>query len=176
MLAERLRRPVAPILQVSAVERLAGGPPGRDWDALVWCLEGLALGSGASLVRAAEARETAALRDALLLELDAEREALERPLHESQARVASLRRAIAGAERALEELGPRMSAVQERLRGAFSEARDAFFRGALREARAALRARLDGVFASGGSPRCSARSTTGQPPRRSWRACPARRS
>ena len=156
VLAERLRRPVAPILQVSAVERLAGGPPGRDWDALVWCLEGLALGSGASLVRAAEARETAALRDALLLELDAEREALERPLHESQARVASLRRAIAGAERALEELGPRMSAVQERLRGAFSEARDAFFRGALREARAALRARLDGVFASGGAPRARA--------------------
>ncbi|HBH00462.1 MAG TPA: hypothetical protein DDZ42_00870 [Candidatus Rokubacteria bacterium] len=156
VLAERLRRPVAPILQVSAVERLAGGPPGRDWDALVWCLEGLALGSGASLVRAAEARETAALRDALLLELDAEREALERPLHESQARVASLRRAIAGAERALEELGPRMSAVQERLRRAFSEARDAFFRGALREARAALRARLDGVFASGGAPRARA--------------------
>ncbi|OGK94897.1 MAG: hypothetical protein A2W08_19415 [Candidatus Rokubacteria bacterium RBG_16_73_20] len=156
VLAERLRRPVAPILQVSAVERLAGGPPGRDWDALVWCLEGLALGSGASLVRAAEARETAALRDALLLELDAEREALERPLHESQARVASLRRAIAGAERALEELGPRMSAVQERLRRAFSEARDAFFRGALREARAALRARLDGVCASGGAPRARA--------------------
>ena len=156
VLTERLRRPVAPILQVSAVERLTGAPPPRDWDALVQRLEGLAVGSGATLVRAAQTRETKILRDALLFELDAEREALELPLEESRARVASLRSAIAGAERALEELGPRMTAVQERLARTFVEARDAFFQRAGPEADAALRARLDGVFASGGAQRARA--------------------
>lgn len=156
VLAERLGRPVTPILQVSAVERLAGAAPARDWAALVERLERLAAGSGAALVRAAETRETAILRDALLFELRAEREALERPLHESRARVAALRSAIAQTERGLEELAPRLTAVQERLARTFVEARDAFFRRARPEAGAALRARLDGLRAAAGAHRTRA--------------------
>ncbi len=143
VLRERLGRPVGPILQVSAVERMAGIGPPRDWNALVQTLEALARHSGADLIMAAEKRGTTALIERLLRELDEQHAALLRPIEESQARVAVLRSAVAEAERSLEELGHRFTAVQERLSRTFTEERDRFFSwalpGAQRELQEAIR-------------------------------------
>jgi GTP-binding protein EngB required for normal cell division len=148
VLRDRLHRPVGPILQVSAAERLAGDGPQRDWPALVGRLESLARDSGADLVRAAEDREARALVAGLLAELDRQQSALTRPLAESEAALDRLRRARAAAERALEELGPRMTAVQDRVAREVVAARETFLRGALAEAERELRARLAEVPAT----------------------------
>jgi hypothetical protein len=156
VLIERLRRGPGPLFEVSAVEQLAGAGPTRGWRPLVERLASLARQSGADLVRAAETRGTRALVNALLAELDEQHQALARPLSESQARIEALRRAVADAEQLLEELGPRMSAVQERLARAFAEARDSFFHTALPEAQTELRARLEQILASRDDPRALA--------------------
>jgi hypothetical protein len=150
VLGERLGRPIGPILQVSAAERLAGHGPPRDWAALVGRLEVLARDAGADLVRAAEIRETRALAARLLAELDQQQAALTRPLVESEAEVERRRRTAAAAERALEELGPRMTAVEDRLVRTLAAARDAFLPAAVAEARRDLQARLADVFRTGG--------------------------
>jgi len=134
VLVERLGRPVGPILQVSAGERLAGAGPSREWEALSEALVSLARQSGSDLVRAAERRGVTALAERLLHELDEQRVALVRPIEESEARVEVLRRAVANAERSLEDLGHRLTAAEERLSRVFTEERDRFFSRALPEA------------------------------------------
>lgn len=131
VLAERLGRPVGPILQVSATERLAGTGPGRDWDALAARLAALARTSGADLVRAAERRGIASLAEGLLRQLDEREAALRRPLEQSEARVQALRCAVAEAEATLEDLGHRLAAAQARLSHRVAEERDRFFARAL---------------------------------------------
>src|SRR5262249_60260475 len=115
VLAERVGRSLGRILDVSAIERLAGSGPARDWGALCRALESLASRSGASLVRAAEARGLRVLAGRLLSELDERRDALLRPLAESAERVEALRQSIAEAERALADLHYQLAGEQERL-------------------------------------------------------------
>ncbi len=139
VLRERLRRSAGPIFQVSATERIVGTGRLRDWDALVGRLDSLARLSGADLIRAAEARGATTLIERLLHELDEQEAALVRPIEESEARITTLQRAVADAERSLEELGHRLTAVQERLAPKFKEEREWFFRQALPEAMGELR-------------------------------------
>src|SRR5262249_52979507 len=113
VLAERLGRSLGRILDVSAIERLAGSGPARDWGALCRALGSLAARSGASLVRAAEARGLRVLAGRLLSELDERRDALLRPLAESAERVEALRQSIAEAERALADLHYQLAGEQE---------------------------------------------------------------
>ncbi len=134
VLVERLRRPVGPMYQVSATDRLAAAGPPRDWDDLVQRLDGLARHSGADLVTKAERRGAAALVERLLHELDEQHAALVHPIEDSRARVEALRRAAAEAERALEDLGHRLTAAEVRLSRLFTEERDRFFNRALPEA------------------------------------------
>ncbi|MBI4587817.1 MAG: dynamin family protein [Candidatus Rokubacteria bacterium] len=131
---ERLGRPVGPVLQVSATDRLAGTGPPRDWDALVDRLVSLAEQSGADLVRSAATRGVTDLIERLLRELDEQHAALLRPIEESEARVEALRRAVADGERSLEELAHRLTAVQEGLSRRFTEERDRFFHRVLPDA------------------------------------------
>jgi hypothetical protein len=142
VLQKTVERPVGPILQVSATERLAREGPARDWDRLVARLLALARDSGAALTRAAEIRATTSLVERLMRELDDQREALLRPLEESKARVELLRTAVAEGERALADLGHLLSAEQDRLARRFSEERDRFIAGALPIARNELRAAI----------------------------------
>lgn len=149
VLEETLRRPPGPIFQVSAAERLAGTGPPRDWDRLVARLDALARESGAALVKTAEERETRALGGALIRELDEQRRALTRPIEESEERVASLRIAVADAERSLVDLGYLLRAEQDRLARRFTEDRDRFFSAALPAAAQELRQAIRGGPASG---------------------------
>jgi GTPase SAR1 family protein len=138
VLAERLGRPVGPILRVSAADRIVGAGPPRDWDRLVDALQSLAKESGADLVRAAERRGITLLAQRLLRELDEQRAALVRPIEESESRVEALRSAVADAERSLVDLGYLLTAEQERLGRQFTEERDQFFNAALPQARREL--------------------------------------
>jgi hypothetical protein len=126
LLRERLGRPVKPMLQVSATEALSGNGPGRDWSALIGTLERLGQMSGAALVRTAETRGARLLASDVHRELDERRQALERPLVESQARMAALRRATARAEELLSELGARLSAEQSRISRILTDEQERF--------------------------------------------------
>jgi hypothetical protein len=139
VLVNHLGRPIEPILQVCAAERLAGIGPQRDWNALVRRLDSLARNSGADLVRDAEARGVASLVARLLGELAEQHDALVRPLEETQARIDLLRRAVADAERSLGDLSHIFAAEQERLSRKISGECDRFIKQALPESRHLLR-------------------------------------
>ena len=124
VLGQRLGRPVE-LFEVSAIERLDQGPT-RDWSRVEAALATLAQQSGRQLVEAAAARGVARLADRLLQAIDAHREALVRPLDESERRLAALREAATQAEGALRDLGPLFTAEQERLARAFEAERRTF--------------------------------------------------
>jgi hypothetical protein len=151
VLSEKLGRPVRGTLHVSATERLAGTGPARDWDVLVQRLEALARDAGADVVRAAEERGTRHLAARLAREVDEQRQALLRPLEESQARIDVVRGAVAEAGRSLEDLDHRLLAVQGRLARAFTEERDVFFAQALPEAERELREMVRAQSTNGAS-------------------------
>jgi GTP-binding protein EngB required for normal cell division len=146
VLSTRLRRPVGTIFQVSATERLERGAT-RDWGAFERALTSLAHESGADLVRSAEARSFERLARALLRELDEHREALSRPIEESERRLTSLRRSVSGAERALEDVGVLLASEQGRLARGFRERQEAYLPGAQRQARAELSALVSALDA-----------------------------
>jgi len=137
-LRRRLRRPVGPLLQVSARERIDLGHATRDWGELERVLDTLAHEAGADIVRAAEARGMERLVRALLRELDERRDALLRPMAESEARLASLRVSVEQAERAVADLGVLLGAEAARLEKSFRERQEAFFSLAQSEARRLL--------------------------------------
>jgi GTP-binding protein EngB required for normal cell division len=142
VLAARLHRPVGRIYEASAHERLATGAATRDWAKLSRTLEALAGTEGADLVQAAEARGAARLARELLAEISDRRDALTRPVQESQRRLELLSEHVAGAERALQDLGVLLGAEQARLSGAFRERQERFLPSAQDAARADLRARV----------------------------------
>jgi hypothetical protein len=138
VLSSRLRRPVGRVYEVSARERVASGAGTRDWDDLASALDALARASGADLVEAAEGRAVERIGSALLAEISERREALLRPLAESERRLAALERHVAAAERAMADLGVLLSAEQAKLGRTFRERQEAFLGPARESARAAL--------------------------------------
>lgn len=115
VLAERLSRPVGPLLEVCATERLAGGAPTRDWEHLERALRDLSERSGSQLVEAAQRRGLKRLAAALRHELEERYAALERPIEESEARLAALEQTVAAAQRSMADLGVLLTAEQQRL-------------------------------------------------------------
>jgi predicted GTPase len=148
VLSERLRRPMGTIHQVSAVERLERGEPTRDWKALEDAVSALAHEAGADLVQAAEARGFERLARALLRELSERRDALVRPAEESERRLAALRKSVAAAERAMEDLAVLLGAEQARLARGFRETQEAHHPRALEEALPELEVRIRALACS----------------------------
>jgi GTP-binding protein EngB required for normal cell division len=140
VLGEILRR-VPRIFQVSAVESLAGRNT-WDWEALVGVLQDVALTSRRGLLDNAAQRSVARLSGRLLDELDHERTALSEPIAQSDARIARFEPLRSGAAEVLQDLGPRLAGVEERLRRAFAEERDRFFRAALHDCAREVTARV----------------------------------
>jgi GTP-binding protein EngB required for normal cell division len=114
VLAKRLSRPIGPLLEVSATQ-----PSTRDWAQLERVLGDLAEKSGAHLVEVAQERGMQRLVAQLRHELREHRGALERPLEESERRLAALERTVAAAERSLKDLGVLLTAEQQRLAAVF---------------------------------------------------------
>jgi GTPase Era involved in 16S rRNA processing len=134
VLKEKLGRP-ATVLEVSASERLAGTGPARDWQALADRLATLAKQSGAGLVHAAEERGAQFFAKRIIRELTEQRDALVRPLEESQRRLDDLRACVAEAERSLGDLAFLFDAEEARLAGEFARWAAEFLRRALPDAR-----------------------------------------
>jgi hypothetical protein len=104
VLEKRLKRPVGSVFEVSAAEHLENRGPERDWGKLLGALDQLVQGSGRQLIQAACERGVQRLSEQLLAIISEEREALERPIEESERRIAAMRETIAGAERSMREV------------------------------------------------------------------------
>ncbi len=133
ILEQRLHRPMGQIFEVSATERMEGRGPLRDWDRLLESLHRLVEDSASELVRAACDRGLQRLGEQLLAMIREERDALQRPIGESQRRIGLMRQTIAEAERSMRELGFLFLAEQQRISDLLVERRQQFFRSAWAE-------------------------------------------
>ena len=104
MLEKRLRRPIEPVFQISATERLLNRGPERDWGKLLGGLDQLGRDSGRQVIRAACERGVQRLREQLLAIINEERAALEWPIEKSERRIAAVKETIAEAGRSMREL------------------------------------------------------------------------
>lgn len=145
VLEKRLRRHVGPIFEVSAVEQLENRGPERDWGKLNEALEQLVEHSGRHLIRAACQRGVQRLSEQLLAIISEEREALERPIEESERRIAAMRGTIAEAERSTRELGFLFMAEQRHLSDMFVNRHQAFLRSVLPQAKQEFERALQSV-------------------------------
>ncbi|HTV54356.1 MAG TPA: dynamin family protein [Terriglobia bacterium] len=145
LLEKHLRRPAGPFFEVSALERIEGRGPERDWNKLVLALQELGQDSRFGLVREACARGLRRLSEQLLAIVAEEREALRRPIAESEQRVAAIKETIASAERSMRELGFLFMAEQQRLSDMFVERHKAFLNSAIPRAQHKLEKALKGL-------------------------------
>jgi GTPase Era involved in 16S rRNA processing len=134
-LQKRLQRDVGPIFEVSAQERAENRGPLRDWNKLSDALQLLVDGSGRQLVRAACDRGLQRLSEQLLALVSESRDALRRPLEESERRITRMKQTIAEAERSIRELSFLFMAEQQRLADTFVDRHKAFTATALPPAR-----------------------------------------
>ena len=126
VLAERFPGKELPIFETSATERLARQGPPRGWPALTGALGKLARESGSALVRTAGERGIALLAGRLRRHLAEQRDALVRPIEESERRIEALHGCVTEAEQSLSDLGHLFAAEEERLARAFAERKEEF--------------------------------------------------
>lgn len=153
VLEQRLGHPLCEIFQVSALERLENRGPARDWPELIESLTCLVERSGRTLVRAAARRGLLRTAEQLLAIVAEERNALRRPVEESERRMADLRTAVADAERAMRDLGALLSAEQQHLSEMFAEHRRVFLKTSAKSAQHAFWKRLAHVAPTSNGPR-----------------------
>ncbi len=142
VLGRRLGRPIGRIFEVSGLEQLEARGTPRDWPALVDALARLGREAGATLAQDAARRGKRRLARQLLGIVTMRRDALTRPLAESEARMAALARAASDAEQWLSDLGSVLGAEQRRLIADLETRRVAFVADARRITRPALARRL----------------------------------
>ena len=118
---------VGSLFEISAAEQLEHRGTGRDWEKLVASLNHLVEGSGRRLIRAACDRGLERISEQLLAIVTEEREALQRPIEDSERRIAVMKQTIADAERSMRELGYLFMAEQQHLSDMFVDRHKAFF-------------------------------------------------
>jgi len=134
-LDKRLHRPLGPLFEVSAAEQLEHRGTGRDWRKLTTALDQLVEGSGRRLIRTACERGLQRVSEQLLAIVAEEREALQRPIDESEKRITTMRQTIADAERSVRDLSYLFMAEQGHISDMFVERHKAFLARVLPEAR-----------------------------------------
>ncbi len=125
-LEKQLGRSVGFIYEVSAEEQLRGTAAGRDWESFVEALDNLVRQSGRDLVRAAAERGFKRLSDELFTIIAEERDALVRPIEESERRIGRLRETISDAERSLRDVNYLFMAEEHHLSDMFLTQRKQF--------------------------------------------------
>jgi GTPase SAR1 family protein len=125
-LEKQLGRPAGPVYEVSAEEQLSGRTFARDWPQLVAALEKLVSESGRDLVQAAAERGFKRLSDELFTIIAEERDALVRPIEESEQRIRNLRQTISEAERSLRDVNYLFMAEERHLSDMFLAQRKQF--------------------------------------------------
>ncbi len=145
ILEKRLHRPVGRALEVSAAERIENRGPLRDWENLLKTLHHLVEDSGRSLLRAACDRGLQRLSEQLLAVISEDRDALQRPIEESEQRIKLMKETISDAERSMRELGFLFMAEQQRISDFFVERHKQFVRSAWTESEAEFSTELPSV-------------------------------
>ncbi len=145
ILEKRLHRPMSEVLQISAAERLENRGPLRDWDQLLSKLHHLVEDSGRDLVRAACDRGLQRLSEQLLAIIGEDRDALQRPIAESERRIALMKETIGEAERSMRELNFLFMAEQQRISDLLVERHRRFFHSAWAESEAEFNEKLPSV-------------------------------
>ena len=138
LLHRRLHREVGPVFEVSAQERAEKRGPERDWRKLIQALHRLVEDSGRQLVRAACERGLERLSEQVLAILSEHRDALRRPIEESERRITVMKQTIAEAERSMRELSFLFVADQQRLSDLFVDRHKAFVESVLPRAQEQL--------------------------------------
>ncbi len=126
VLRERLSMTQPAVYEVSALERLRGAAVERDWPAFVDRLDALAKAGGGELVAGAAARGFRSLCERFDAHLREARDALVRPVEESERRLEALRRCAKEADQAASELRFLFDAEQQKLGRVFDEKRSRF--------------------------------------------------
>ena len=134
VVSERLGRPIGPVFEISAAERIASGRPTRDWQKLEAALGDLT-GDAAEILRHTYRRGFGRLTKQLRDEFDERQGALLRPIQESEARIEMLRRSVADADTMLRELGILFAAEQRHLLDEFQDRQKTFLESELASAR-----------------------------------------
>jgi GTP-binding protein EngB required for normal cell division len=142
LLQKRLQRPSDLIFEVSATERLENRGPRRDWAKLVHTLEHLVQDSGRALIQSACDRGIQRLSEELLAIVCEDRDALSRPIEESEHRIAAMKLTLGEAGRSMHDLGYLLMGEQHRLSDFFLGRRKAFLAAATPKARQELEAYL----------------------------------
>jgi hypothetical protein len=145
MLEKELRRRIEHIYEVSAEERLRNEGPERDWQQLIAALEALVRESGRDLVRSAAQRGFSRLSEELFAIIADERDALVRPIEESERRIATLRQTISKAERSLRDVNYLFMAEEHHLSDMFLEQRKQFLASTMPEVNAEFKRELDAL-------------------------------
>ncbi|MGA3162021.1 MAG: dynamin family protein [Terracidiphilus sp.] len=133
ILEKRLHRPMGEVFEVSAAERMENRGPLRDWEKLLASLHRLVENSGRNLVRAACDRGLQRLSEQLLAIINEDRDALQRPIEESERRIELMKETISDAERSMRELDYLFMAELHRISDLFSERHRRFFSSAWTE-------------------------------------------
>jgi hypothetical protein len=133
VLDKRLHRPMGEVFEVSAAERMENHGALRDWERLLASLHHLVEDSGRNLVRAACDRGLQRLSEQLLAVISEDREALRRPIEESERRIELMRETISEAERSMRELNFLFMAEQQRISDLFVDGHKRFYHSAWTE-------------------------------------------
>ena len=136
ILEKRLHRPMGEVFEVSAAERMENRGPLRDWDKLLAGLHHLVEDSGRNLVRAACDRGLQRLSEQLLAIISEDRDALHRPIEESERRIELMKETINEAERSMRELSFLFMAEQHQISDLFVDRHKQFFNSAWVESEA----------------------------------------
>lgn len=145
ILEKRLHRPMGEVFEVSAAERMENRGPLRDWEKLQASLHDLVDDSGRNLVRAACGRGLQRLSEQLLAVISEDRDALLRPIEESERRIELMKETISEAERSMHELDYLFMAEQHRISDLFGDRHKQFFGSAWAESEAQLNKDLQSV-------------------------------
>jgi hypothetical protein len=145
ILEKRLHRPMGEVFEVSAVERMENRGPLRDWEKLLASLQALVEDSGRNLVRAACDRGLQRLSEQLLAVISEDRDALQRPIEESERRIEMMKQTISEAERSMRELSFLFMAEQHRISDLFGDRHKQFFNSAWTESEAEFNSGLPSV-------------------------------
>jgi GTP-binding protein EngB required for normal cell division len=127
VLEKRLHRPMGDVFEVSASERMENRGPLRDWEKLLASLHLLVDDSGRNLVRAACDRGIQRLSEQLLAIISEDRDALLRPVEESERRIELMKETVEDAERSMRELNFLFMAEQNRISDLFGDRHKQFF-------------------------------------------------
>jgi GTP-binding protein EngB required for normal cell division len=145
ILQKRLHRSMGDVFQVSASERMENRGPLRDWERLLVSLDHLIEDSGGNLVRAAGDRGLQRLGEQLLAVISEDRDALLRPIEESERRIELMKKTISEAERSMRELSFLFMAELQRVSDLFIERHRRFFASAWEESKEEFEEKLPSI-------------------------------